>query len=53
MDALRCNYTGAVVDRPTDRKIVDSQCVFKINHLSDGYFNQFNAQLVANGGSQI
>jgi hypothetical protein len=32
MDALRHNHTWDVVDRPTDRKIVDSKWVFKIKH---------------------
>jgi hypothetical protein len=33
MDALWHNHTWDVVDRPVDRKIVDSKWVFKINAL--------------------
>jgi hypothetical protein len=35
MDALRRNLTWDVVDRPSDRQIVDSKWVFKIKRLSD------------------
>jgi hypothetical protein len=53
MDALRRNHTWDVVDRPTDRKIVDSKWVFKIKRLSDGSVDKFKARLVAKGFSQI
>jgi hypothetical protein len=53
MDALRRNHTWDVVDRPTDRKIVDSKWVFKIKCLSDGSVDKFKARLVAKGFSQI
>jgi hypothetical protein len=53
MDALRRNHTWDVVDRPTDRKIVDSKWVFKIKRLSDGSVNKFKVRLVAKGFSQI
>jgi hypothetical protein len=53
MDAHRHNHTWDVVDRPTDRKIVDSNWVFKINRLSDGSIDKFKARLVAKGFSQI
>jgi hypothetical protein len=43
MDALRHNHTWDVVDRPTDRKIVDSKWVFKIKRRSDGSVNKFKA----------
>jgi hypothetical protein len=43
MDALRGNYTWDVVDRPTDRKIVDSKRVFKIRRCSDGSVFKFKA----------
>jgi hypothetical protein len=35
MDYLQHKPTWDVVDRPTDRKIVDSKCVFKIKCLDD------------------
>jgi hypothetical protein len=53
MDALWCNHTWDVVDRPTDRKIVDSKWVFKITHLSDGSVDELKARLMAKGFSQI
>jgi hypothetical protein len=53
MDTLRHNHTWDVVDRPTNRKIVDSKLVFKIKHLSDGSVDKFKARLVAKGCSQI
>jgi transposase InsO family protein len=53
MDVLRRNYTWDVVDRPTDRKIVDSKWVFKIKRLSDRSVDKFKARLVAKGFSQI
>jgi hypothetical protein len=53
MDALRCNHTWDVVDRPTDRKIVDSKWVCKIKRLSDRSVDKFKARLVAKGFSQI
>jgi hypothetical protein len=53
MDALRRNHTWDVVDRPTDRKIVNSKWVFKIKRLSDGSVDKFKARLVAKGFSQI
>jgi hypothetical protein len=46
MDTLRHNHTWDVVDRPNDRKIVDSKWVFKIKRLSNGSVDKFNAQLV-------
>jgi hypothetical protein len=46
IDALRRNHTWDVVDRCTDRKIVDSKWVFKLNCLSDESVNQFKARLV-------
>jgi hypothetical protein len=53
MDALRPNQTWDVVDRPTNRKIVDSKWVFNIKRLSDGSVDKFKARLVAKGFSQI
>jgi hypothetical protein len=53
MDALRRNHTWDVVDRPTDRKIVDSKWVFKIQRLSAGSVGKFKARLVAKEFSQI
>jgi hypothetical protein len=49
MDALLRNHTWDVVDRPTDRKIVDSKRVFKIKRLSDGSVDKFKPRLVAKG----
>jgi hypothetical protein len=43
MDALRRNHTWDVVDRPTDRKIVDSKWVCKIKPLSDRSVDKFKA----------
>jgi hypothetical protein len=53
MDALRRNHNWDVVKRPTDRRIVDSNWVFKIKHLSAGSVDIFHARLVATGFSQI
>jgi hypothetical protein len=53
MNVLRHTHTWDVVDRPTDRKIVDSKSGFKIQWLSDGSVDKFKAQLVAKGFSQI
>jgi hypothetical protein len=53
MDALRRNQTWDVVDRPTNRKIVDSKWVFNIKRLSNGSVNKFKVRLVAKGFSQI
>jgi hypothetical protein len=53
MDVLQRSHTWDVVDRPTDRKIVDTQWVFKIKHLSDRSVDKFKARLVAKGLSQI
>jgi hypothetical protein len=53
MDALRDNHTWDVVDRPTDRQIVDSKWVVKIKRLSDGSVDKFKVRLVAKGFSQI
>jgi hypothetical protein len=53
MDALRHNHTWDVVDKPIDRKIVDSKWVFKIKRLSDGSVDKFQERLVAKGFSQI
>jgi hypothetical protein len=53
MDSHRCNHTWDVVDRPTDRKIVDSKWVFKIKRLSEGSVDKFKARLVAKRFSQI
>jgi hypothetical protein len=49
IDALRRNHTCDVVDRPTDRSIVDSQWVFKIKPLSDRSVDKFKARLVGKG----
>jgi hypothetical protein len=35
LEGLRRNYTKDMVDRPTNRKLVDSKWVFKIPHLSE------------------
>jgi hypothetical protein len=53
MDALWCDHTWDVVDRPTYRQILDSKWVFKIKHLSDRSVDKFKARLVATGWSQI
>jgi hypothetical protein len=53
MDALQRNHTWDVVDRPTDRKIVDSKWVFKTKRHSDRSVDKFKARLVAKGFSQI
>jgi hypothetical protein len=53
MDALRRKHTWDMVDRPTDRRIVDSKWVFNINRLSTGFVDKFKAPLVAKGLSQI
>jgi hypothetical protein len=53
MDALRRNHTWDVVDRPTNRKTVDSKWVFKIKRLSDRSVDKFKARLVEKGFSQI
>jgi hypothetical protein len=45
MDAVRRNHTWDVVDRSTDRKIVDSKCVCKIQHLSDGSVLQIQSTM--------
>jgi hypothetical protein len=42
-----------VVNRPTDRKIVRSKCVFKIKSLYDRSVDKFKARLMAKGYSQI
>jgi hypothetical protein len=43
MDALRRNHTWDVVDRPADRKIVDSKSVFKIKCRSNRSVDKFKA----------
>jgi hypothetical protein len=53
MDALRRNHAWDVGDRPTNRKIVDSEWVFKIKHRSDRSVDKFKARLVAKETSQI
>jgi hypothetical protein len=53
MDALRHNHSWDVVDRPTERQIVDSKWVFKIKSLSNGSVDKFKGRLVAPGFSQI
>jgi hypothetical protein len=53
MDAIRCNHTWDVVDRPNDRKIVDSKWIFKIKCRSDRSVDKFEARLVAKRFSQI
>jgi uncharacterized lipoprotein len=45
MDALRHNHTWDVVDRPTDRKIVDSKWVFKIKRLSEQIRRQIQSTI--------
>jgi hypothetical protein len=47
MAAFRRNHTWDVVDRPPDRRIVDSKWIIKIKHLSDGSVETFKARLVA------
>jgi hypothetical protein len=47
MDGVRHNQTWDVVDRPTDRKIIDSKWDFKIKRLSDGSVDKFKARLVS------
>jgi hypothetical protein len=53
MDALRRNHTWDVVDKPTDRNIVDSKWVFKMKRLSDRSVDKFKARLVVKGFSPI
>jgi hypothetical protein len=53
MDALRRNHTWDVVDRHTDRMIVDSKWVFKIKRRFDRSVDKFKVRLVAKGFSQI
>jgi hypothetical protein len=46
MNALRRNHTWNIVDRHTERKILDSKWVFKIEWVSDGSIEKFNGRLV-------
>jgi hypothetical protein len=53
IDALQRNQTCDIVDRPIDRKIVDSNWVFKIKCFSARSVDKFKARLVAMKFSQI
>jgi hypothetical protein len=53
IDALRRNHTWDVVERPTDRKLVDSKEGWNIKGVSDGSVDKVNARLVPQGFSQI
>jgi hypothetical protein len=44
IDTLQHNHTWDMVDRPTDRKIVNSKWVFIIKHLSDKSVDRFTGQ---------
>jgi hypothetical protein len=47
INGLRRDHTWDVVDRPRDRKIVDSKLIFKIKHLFDGSVDKFKPQFMA------
>jgi hypothetical protein len=51
IDALRRNYNLDVVERPTNRKNVDSEKVFKIKCLSEESVDKFKAELLGKGFS--
>jgi hypothetical protein len=53
IDTLQHNHTWDIVDRASDRKIIDSKWVFKIKRLSDGSVDKFRCRLVAKRFSQI
>jgi hypothetical protein len=53
MYALWRNHTWDMVDRPTERKIVDSKWVFKIEGRSNRSVDKFKASLVAKRFSHI
>jgi hypothetical protein len=53
MDPHRRNHTWDVVDRPTDRTIIDSKWMFNIKSDLDRSINTLNARFVAKGFSQI
>jgi hypothetical protein len=53
MDALWRNHSSDVVDRSTDRMIVDFKWVFIIKHHSNGSVHKFKARLVVKAVSQI
>jgi hypothetical protein len=46
MNAFQHNHTWDVVDRPTDRMIIDFNGDFKINRWPDGSVDKFKAGLV-------
>ena len=53
LQALSENDTWDIVDRPTNRKIVDCRWVYKIKRNADGSIERYKARLVAKGFSQI
>jgi hypothetical protein len=53
IDTLRRNHSWEIVDRPCDRKIVDSQLVFNIKRLSERSVDKFKPRLVAKRYFQI
>lgn len=52
IDALHRNGTWDLVNKPSDKNIIDNKWVFKIKHKSDGNVERYKARLVARGFSQ-
>jgi hypothetical protein len=53
MDTLWDHHTSDVVDRPTQRNIVDSKLVFYIKDLTNASIDKFNAGFMAKIVSQL
>jgi hypothetical protein len=53
LKALERMQTYELVDRPKDRKVVDSKWVFKVKRGPDGKIAKYKGQVVAKGFTQI
>lgn len=52
-ESLKKNNTWTLVDKPEDRKLLDTKWVFKKKYGTDGNINRFKARLVVKGCSQV
>jgi hypothetical protein len=51
--ALRAAGTWTVVERPTNRNVVDSKWVFRVKKNAGGEIEKWKARLVARGFTQV
>lgn len=52
-DSIIKNQTWELVDRPHNRKVIDTKWIWRVRYKSDGTLENYNSRLVVQGFSQV